>query len=99
MKTTMRKSPPPPCPFPTFVCVLHLVEQVNASASTRQTSTPERVTALSQVVEYCNPVKSIKYVCMYINKDSDKDYIGLQNDGHGNHTLGTTISRTRSTIK
>lgn len=32
-------------------------------------------------VEYCNSVKSIKYICKYVNKGSDQAVFGIQNDG------------------
>ena len=32
-------------------------------------------------VEYCNSVKSIKYICKYVNKGSDQAMFGLERDG------------------
>ena len=32
-------------------------------------------------VEYCNSVKSIKYICKYVNKGSDQAVFGLEKDG------------------
>ena len=32
-------------------------------------------------VEYCNSVKSIKYICKYVNKGSDQAVFGLKKDG------------------
>jgi hypothetical protein len=32
-------------------------------------------------VEYCNSVKSIKYICKYVNKGSDQAVFGLERDG------------------
>jgi hypothetical protein len=32
-------------------------------------------------VEYCNSVKSIKYICKYVNKGSDQAMFGLEKDG------------------
>ena len=32
-------------------------------------------------VEYCNSVKSIKYICKYVNKGSDQAVFGLEGDG------------------
>ena len=32
-------------------------------------------------VEYCNSVKSIKYICKYVNKGSDQAIFGLEKDG------------------
>lgn len=32
-------------------------------------------------VEYCNSVKSIKYICKYVNKGSDQAVFGLDKDG------------------
>ncbi|XP_067930639.1 uncharacterized protein [Watersipora subatra] len=32
-------------------------------------------------VEFCNSVKSIKYICKYVNKDSDQAVFGLERDG------------------
>jgi hypothetical protein len=32
-------------------------------------------------VEYCNSVKSIKYICKYVNKGSDQAVFGLDRDG------------------
>ncbi|XP_063912265.1 uncharacterized protein LOC135129114 [Zophobas morio] len=31
-------------------------------------------------IEYCNSVKSIKYICKYVNKGSDQASFGLEND-------------------
>jgi hypothetical protein len=33
-------------------------------------------------VEYCNSVKSIKYICKYVNKSSDQAVFGLKKDGN-----------------
>ena len=32
-------------------------------------------------VEYCNSVKSIKYICKYVNKGSDQAMFGIEKDG------------------
>ena len=32
-------------------------------------------------VEYCNSVKSIEYICKYVNKGSDQPMFGLERDG------------------
>ena len=32
-------------------------------------------------VEYCNLVKSIKYICKYVNKGSDQAALGMEKDG------------------
>lgn len=31
-------------------------------------------------VEYCNSIKSIKYICKYITKGSDQAAFGFEND-------------------
>ena len=31
-------------------------------------------------VEYCSSVKAIKYICKYVNKDSDMAVFGLQSE-------------------
>jgi hypothetical protein len=33
------------------------------------------------IVEYCNSVKSIKYICKYVNNSSDQAVFGLERDG------------------
>jgi hypothetical protein len=35
-------------------------------------------------VEYCNSVKSIKYICKYVNKGSDQPVFGLESDRSAN---------------
>ncbi|CAF1558848.1 unnamed protein product [Rotaria magnacalcarata] len=48
-------------------------------------------------VEYCNSVKSIKYICKYVNKGSDQAVFGLENDRNSideikHYQLGRYIS-------
>ena len=48
-------------------------------------------------VEYCNSVKSIKYICKYVNKGSDQAVFGLERDGSAvdeikHYQLGRYIS-------
>jgi hypothetical protein len=48
-------------------------------------------------VEYCNSVKSIKYICKYVNKGSDQAMFGLERDGRAideveRYQLGRYIS-------
>ena len=37
--------------------------------------------------EYCNSVKSIKYICKYVNKGSDQAVFGLESDGSANDEI------------
>ena len=41
-------------------------------------------------VEYCNSVKPIKYICKYVNKDSDQAVFGLKKDGTAVPKLSST---------
>ena len=52
-------------------------------------------------VEYCNSVKSIKYICKYVNKGSDQVVFGLESDGSANdeikrYLLGRYISSNKA---
>ena len=46
-------------------------------------------------VEYCNSVKSIKYICKYVNKGSDMAIVQLESNNNGEiaqYQLGRYIS-------
>lgn len=38
-------------------------------------------------VEYCNTIDSVKYICMYVNKGSDIDVLGLQSESRDRNMI------------
>ena len=51
-------------------------------------------------VEYCNTVKSIKYICKYVNKGSDQAVFGLERqEMRRDEVQGTRLEDTSAAVK